>query len=267
MAVILSGCGFGDLPEVPKIPEMPDLPNIPGMPQSLDELSEQLPGILDELQLPDLSEIANLPDLTALPLTTTEPGAIVFQGPTEKQIRVGQRLPGTDIELVSVDDQGANFRIAGFNARRSVGDSLDFDGGWPGVEGITYTVRLRVYRVGTESVRAAGVHQMIVRNIDPVAGPAPQHDGYIMLPFTIAAGAGEQLKGLTLGYAGASDRGGELTGLSQDEYPFRKIGDSLEWEGSLRSDIPVRYSLRVLYYDADGIRVGGTVSLYLQGLE
>ena len=260
---MLTGCGVVDLPEVPNLP---DLPNIPGLPESLDELTKQLPGILDELELPDLSGIANLPDLSDLPGFTTEPGAISFQGPTEKNIKLGERIPGTDIQLVSIDDQGANFQIAGYNARRNAGDSLDFDGNWPGIEGVTYTVRLRVYRVGSENVRAAGVHQMVVRNIQPVMGTAPQGDGYVRLPFSVAANAGTQFKGLTLSYVATGDRGGELGGLSGNEYPFRKMGDSVSWEGTLRSDIPVRYSTRVLYYGADSMRLGGTVSLYLPGL-
>ncbi|MEM7129955.1 MAG: hypothetical protein AAF702_26735 [Chloroflexota bacterium] len=260
---VSSGCGVVDLPQVPEIPELPD---IPGLPQSLDELTEQIPGILDELEIPDLSGIANLPDLSDLPGFTTEPGVISFQGPTEKRINIGETIPGTDIQLTSIDDQGANFQIAGYNSRRATGDSLDFDGGWSGLDGITYTVRLRIYRIGSESVRAAGVHQMVIQNIQPVAGPVPQHDQYLRVPFSIAANSGENLKGLTIGYVGSADRGGELSGLSGDEYPFRKIGDSISWEGTVRNDIPVRYSLRVLYYGANSIRVGGTVAVYLPGL-
>lgn len=265
--LIVSGCGVVDVPSVPELPEIPEIPDIPGLPQSFDELADQVPGLLEDLELPDLSQIPGLPELSDLPGISDELGVLTVQGPTERSIAIGEQIPGTDIQLASISDQGAIFRIAGLNAQRSRGDSLDFDGPWPGVDEVDYTVRLRVYYIGTESVRAAGVHRMIIRDIQPVAGSAPQHDNYVRLPFSVDANNDQRFKGMTLGYIGSAERGAEISGLAADEFPFRKIGDSILWEGTVRPDIPVRYNARLLFYSEQNARIGGTVSLYLPGIQ
>lgn len=267
MLQITTGCGFVDVPTVPEIPELPDLPDIPGLPQSFDELAEQVPGLLEDLELPDLSQIPGLPELSDLPGVSNEPGVLTLQGPTERNIAIGERIPGTDIELASVSEQGATFLIAGLNAQRTRGDSLDFSGPWPGINGVDYTLRLRIYRIGNGNVRAAGVHRMIIRDIQPTPGAAPQGENFVRLPYSVSADNDRRFKGMLLGYLGSTDRGAEITGLAADEYPFRKIGDSILWEGTLRSDIPVRYNARLLFYGEQNARIGGTVSLYLPGIQ
>lgn len=266
VVLLTAGCGLVDVPAVPEIPDIPDLPDIPGLPGSFDDLVDQVPGLLDELELPDLSQIPGLPELSDLPAFSGEPGVLTFQGPMERSIAIGERIPGTDIELVSVTDQSAQFRIAGYDAPRSRGDSLDFDGEWAAIPGVEYTVRLRVYHIGSDSVRAAGVHRMVVENIQPAIGQAPQTEQYIRLPFSISADNDQLFKGMSLGYLGSSERGAEISGLPGNEYPFRKTGDTVVWEGTLRPDIPARYNLRLLFYTEQGARLGGTVSLYLPGL-
>ena len=59
------------------------------------------------------------------------------------------------------------------------------------------------------------------------------------------------------------ERGGQITGLPEGDYPFLKIGDSISWKGYLRSDIPIEYNLRMIYYDANRAQVGGIVTLAL----
>jgi hypothetical protein len=153
LALLLAGCslpGVGDLPI--EIPGNPQLPN-------LDQLRD--------LGLPDLSGIANLPQIADLPALNVADNAIVFAGPTERKIRLGERIPGTDIVLNAISADGAEFQIGGMRAVRSLGDSLDFDGNWPGIGGVTYNLRLRVYLVEGDGVRAAGVHRLLVETITP----------------------------------------------------------------------------------------------------
>jgi len=138
-------------------PSLPDIPaEIPGNPQlpNLDQLRD--------LGLPDLSNIANLPQISDLPILNVADNAIVFAGPTERRIAVGERIPGTDIVLAAITDEGAEFQIGGLRALRTLGDSLDFDGPWPGIDGVTYNLRMRVYLLSKDSVRAAGVHRLHV---------------------------------------------------------------------------------------------------------
>ncbi len=262
IALLLGACSTPQLPEMPQIPElpsMPDLSQLPGIPESLRDL----PDLLGQLGLPDLSAIPNLPQLEDLPGMQKPPGAIVYNGPTERSIGIGDRLPGTDIVLTSVSAAGAEFQIAGMRSVRAIGDSLDFDGPWPSASGLDYNLRMRIYYVGDNYVRAAGVHRFVVHNIQPVESNITLGGNTIKFPFTVSVNNGGTIAGTTLGYVGQDDRGGQITGIPAGDYPYRKIGDSIQWKGQIRGDIPAEYNIRMLYYDANGARVGGVVTLVI----
>jgi len=196
LCTFLSACSREDLPALPKLPvTAPDLSKLPGIPKALSEI----PGMLEELGLPDLSQITNLPKLEDLPGLQTPPGAQAFNGPMDRSIKIGERVPGTDIVLTAINGENANFQIAGLNSPRQVGDSLDFDGAWPGLSGTTYSLRLRIYHVGSDNVRAAGVNRLVVNNIQPTADNSPPTGFTIKFPFTASVVAGEKLLGTTLG--------------------------------------------------------------------
>lgn len=250
----LTGCAerLRDLRQLPL-----DLQDIPGIPPALRDL----PDILDELELPDLSQIADLPGLDALPSMAAVPGAVVYRGPTERRVNVGERIPGTDIALVSVGDDGAEFRVAGLRSVRMVGDSLDYDGVWGDAQGVDYSLRLRIYRIGANHVRAAGVHQLQVRDADPAPGDSDLR-GYVMrFPMAASLARGESIEGTTFGYVGSDQRGAQISGLPEGNYAYRKLGDSIHWQGTLRSGVSVEYNLRLLYYGNDNAQIGGTVGV------
>lgn len=249
LALLLAGCslpGISDLPvEIPGNPQLP----------SLDQLRD--------LGLPDLSSIANLPQLADLPALNVADNAIVFAGPTERKIRLGERIPGTDIVLATISADGAEFQIGGMRAVRSLGDSLDFDGNWPGIGGVTYNLRLRVYLVEGDGVRAAGVHRLLVENITPQEQAVSPQGTLLKIPYTGSANAGQTLKGNSLGYVGSGDRGAEMSGLPAGDFPFRKVGDSLLWRGYLRSDIPIEYNIRVVFYNDTSLQAAGIATVQL----
>ena len=262
LSLLLGACSAPEmpkLPELPALPEMPDLSQLPGIPESLRDL----PNLLTDLGLPDLSSVANLPGVESLPALQTPPGAISFSGPTEWPLNIGDRIPGTDIVLSSVSDAGAEFQIAGMRSVRVVGDSLDFDGDLASISGVTYNLRLRLYYIGSNSVRAAGVQRLLIRDIQPQKADVTLGGMTMKLPFTVNVSNGEAIAGTTLGYAGMQERGGQITGLPEGDYPFLKIGDSISWKGYLRPDIPIEYNLRMIYYDANRAQVGGIVTLAL----
>ena len=265
VTLLLGACSTPELPTIPEIPQIPELPGmpdlsqLPGIPDSL----RGLPDLLGQLGLPDLSSIPNLPQLEDLPGMQTPPGAIVFNGPTERNIAIGDRLPGTDIVLSSVSPAGAEFQIAGMRSVRTMGDSLDFDGTWPSANNVDYNLRMRIYYLGDTYVRAAGVHRFVVHNIQPTEGNVTLGSNTMKFPFTVSVTPGGTIAGTTLGYAGQDDRGGQITGLPAGDYPYRKVGDSIIWKGYVRSDIPAEYNIRMLYYDANGARVGGVVTLVI----
>ncbi|MCB0063174.1 MAG: hypothetical protein KDE19_13715 [Caldilineaceae bacterium] len=258
MGALLSACR---MPEMPQMPELPTLPDLPAIPQELQDL----PNLARDLGLPDLGSISNLPTLEDLPGFQTPPGAIVYNGPTEHSLQIGDRLPGTDIVLTGIAEDRAEFQIAGMRSQRTVGDSLDFDGTWPGIGGVDYNARYRIYYVGSSSVRAAGVHRVVIHDIQPTEANVTLSGNTMKFPFTVNVSAGGQIAGTTLGYVGQSDRGGEISGLPAGDYPFHKIGDSIPWKGFIRADVPATYNIRMLYYDANQAQVGGIVTIALPG--
>ena len=261
---LLSACFGPDLPGAPQMPRLPSPRSLPGV----DELLDQLPGfdldLLRELGLPDLSDIADLPLLVDLPSLDLAENAIAFAGPTAMRIEVGEFVRGTDIQLAGIVDGRAEFLFAGLRAERISGDSLDFDGPWPNIAGVDYLLRLRVYQVTEQYVRAAGVHRLLIEGIQPIHQPAMAlQENLLKIPYTGSVGPGAQLKGTTFGYVGLAEQGAEISGIPAGDFPFRKTGDSLRWQGMLRPDLPSRFDLRVVHYGENSVQVAGIVSLQL----
>jgi hypothetical protein len=253
---MMAGCGDIQLPEPPEVPELPAIPT--GLPD--------LDDILPELELPDLSQVPNLPELADLPIEQAPPGGILFIGPTERRLNIGEGIPGTDIVLTASAADGAEFQIAGLRSVRKAGDSLDYDGGWPGLAGVEYHLRARLYFVGETNVRLAGVHQLIITNIQPSLDNSVAINGQTLkFPYTVSANAGEALPGLSYRYIGSGDQGVQLGGLPEGEFPYRQLGDSIVWQGRLRDNIVASYDLRLLFYNSEQARVGGIVTVAMPG--
>ena len=261
---LLSACFGPDLPGAPQMPKLPSPRSLPGV----DELLDQLPGfdldLLKELGLPDLSDIADLPLLVDLPSVEVADNAIAFAGPTEMRIEIGEFIRGTDIQLSAIVDGRAQFLFSGLRAERIAGDSLDFDGTWPNIGGVNYLLRLRVYRVTEEYVRAAGVHRLVIEGIQPIHQPAMAlQENLLKVTYTGSITPGDQLKGTTFGYVGKAEQGAEISGIPAGDFPFRKTGDSLRWQGMLRPDLPSQFDLRIVHYGESSVQVAGFVSLQL----
>jgi hypothetical protein len=91
-------------------------------------------------------------------------------------------------------------------------------------------------------------------------------NGAVELRFPFLDGVqrgGDTIAGTTYGYLGRYERGAQLSGVPQEQYPYRAVGDSIEWEGTLRPGIGARYDLRMLVYGVDSMRVGGVATLHL----
>jgi len=262
--ILATACGSEKAPEFPSASD--NIKQLPAAQAILEEFPgalEEIPGALEDLGLPDISQIANLPQIDDLPAMQSPPGAIIFNGPTEFRLRPGETVPGTDIQFIAVTDEGAEFSIANLRSIRTIGDSLDFDGNWPGIDGVTFNLRTRIYRIGNNSIRAAGVHQLTVERISPAAANVEMGSHTTRFLYSSGAASGERFNGMTLGYAGTDARGGELFGLAPGDYPYRKVGDSIAWQGQLRADIPVEYAARMLLYGETSARIGGVVKVSL----
>lgn len=251
VCLLLAACSTDKLPDLPALP---------------DDL-RQLPDLVRDLELPDLGGIDNLPGLEALPSFEPPAGAIRFNGPTERRIGIGERIPGTDISLTGITDGQAEFQIAGMRSLRSTADSLDYDGEWPGIPGSAYNARLRLYLIGEDNVRIAGVHQLTIPSIQPTIGASMTGTFTMRFPFTDDVEIGDdRIAGTTYGYIGSTERGAQLSGLPEGDYPYFKVGDSFRWSGALRPDVGVDYNLRMLNYGNNSARVGGVVTLTLPGM-
>lgn len=247
LATLLAGCRAVEFPEVPGLPE---------------ELRE-IPDVLEGWELPEVGPVA-LPDLGALPAVSPTAGDIVYSGPTLRVLQPGETLPGTDVVFVGVEDDAAVFTVAGLRSPKRVADSVDYSGAWPGLPGSQYDARLRVLWIGEESVRLAGVQQLLVPEIAPAEGAPPSDGAELRFPFVDGVEVGgDTVHGTPLGYLGRYERGAQFTGLPVGDYPYRQVGDSLEWEGALREGVGARYDLRVLRYGREGVRVAGVVRVTL----
>jgi len=46
-------------------------------------------------------------------------------------------------------------------------------------------------------------------------------------------------------------------------YAYRKVGDSIFWEGSLRDGVYLRLDVRVVQFDDSGLRVTGLATIWI----
>ena len=72
---------------------------------------------------------------------------------------------------------------------------------------------------------------------------------------------GDHIPGTHVKYVGKADEGIELSGI--EGYPFRKLGDSIVWEGKLREKAYLQLNVRVLLITESFINVTGTATLLL----
>ncbi len=201
--------------------------------------------------------LAGCPGLTPDRGTT----ALTYTGPTEVYLVAGQTLQPTDIVFVGVQDRRGQFIVDDMKATRQIGDSLDWDG--EPSPGVRLSLRLRVIWFRDNGVYLAGTVHIEVRDFQPGMGGfnkgAPVQ---YKMPVAYRVPRGGVIPGTTLAYAGPTDRGAELSGL--DEYPFRKIADSILWEGRLRPDVGLALNLRVVYFDEQALQVAGIATVTLE---
>lgn len=186
---------------------------------------------------------------------------LALEGPVEIGVKVGERLPGTAVELLSITDSTARFRIAGTPAEKKVGDSLD----WSGTvrEGVELKVALRIIWIGEDEVHTAGTARIRIRQPDPapqaITSEPPIH---YALPITSTVKRYQPVPGTTMTYLGKDpDKGAVFGGVAG--YPYRKVADSLTWEGRLRDGVLARHDLRVIFFTDDQVQLGGMVHVYI----
>lgn len=196
-------------------------------------------------------------------------GTVVYKGPIEQSVPLGSSLPGSDIEYVGLkSDKIAEVRITGQRAFKNNGDSLDWKGS--PVEGVTVQLRDRVLWFSQDRLQLAGTINLMVNDVAPKPGSIPQISDkatpqqiVYKLPVIYRVKRGEIIPGTTLTYAGKTEKGAQLGGLLKDEYPYREVGDSISWQGQLRSKVYLDLTGRTVFYDEDSLNVTGVATIIL----
>lgn len=209
------------------------------------------------------TEWLNLPE-SPIPFfrPTTGQGQVIFNGIDQVRLQPGEFLPGTDISLLNLNGEAAEFSFAQEGVRPlKPGDSVKYEGPWSQVAQTVYTYSGRVIRVSETEVVLGGFYSLEVREVDPVPGNSQINDGAVYMVL-IRTADGEGIAGTSLSYIGRhADGGAHISGLESGTYDSFSVGDSLDWSGQLRPDLGVRYNLRVVFYTDAYIQLGGTVTL------
>ncbi len=188
------------------------------------------------------------------------------------QLEPGDTVPGTRLHYVGRSGDAHQVTIDGLEATKRMGDSFVWNGVLaPGVYA-NYNLRLATAVLGKLSV--AGSVELIIFNPEPsemsltpaITGAAAYYDNILvndLIP------PGRFIPGTTLVYEGISTQGegqqasqmARLSGLSG--YPLLALGDSLVWTGQLRDNVYIRYSLRTMSMNEDGLRLSGKAEMWI----
>ncbi len=178
----------------------------------------------------------------------------------------GDRIPGAPMEYVGQEGDTYRIRIDGQEALKRVGDSF----AWSGViaPGVYAEFNLRLTSALLGPLPVTGGVTLTILDWQPVATavlpqlPDALYFSNILLDQNLAVG--ETMPAATLKYEGVVTEGSRrlarfsgLTGLT--DYAQ---GDSVTWMGQLRSNVYVRYNLRVISFDEDNVLLGGTAELW-----
>lgn len=185
---------------------------------------------------------------------------LTYKLPTALTVHVGAELPGTGIRYERMGKEGAEVTIKGQQALKRKGDSLDWSGS--PIPGVSVDLRQRVAWYTEEDLHLVGTANIIVDGVRPQpttsSSTSPvKYTGPVVYSVT----KGKPIPGSTVIFEAQSPEGVKLGGI--EGYPYRKAGDSILWEGTLREGVRIRLDVRVLQFDDKVLRVGGLVTLWL----
>ncbi|NLT74787.1 MAG: hypothetical protein GXX94_11470 [Chloroflexi bacterium] len=193
--------------------------------------------------------------------TDATPQALTYNLPTTLSISRGMALPGTGIVYEAPADEGVYLTINGQRALKRIGDSVQWSG--PLAAETEAKLDLRLVWTSAEKVDLAGTAEVVIRDAAPQSGTAITSSTVSFGgPVAYGVAQGSYIPGTTLTYVGETEQGAELGGL-YNEFPYRQIGDSIVWEGSLRDGVYLRTELRTVQYDRNGLRLAGVATLWL----
>jgi hypothetical protein len=188
-------------------------------------------------------------------------GTLSFDGATEHGLRAGETIPGTNIRFVGDTGDGAEVTINDQRAIKKVGDSLD----WKGTvaPGVDVSMPQRIVLISNDRLQTVGTVRVTVAGVNPQPGSVPTGGRYT---YKVGSGAtvrkGDRVPGTTLVYRGKADEGAQFEGTG--DYPFRRIGDSVTWQGQIVPGVYLDTTLRVGAYTDDIVTLAGLATITVQ---
>ncbi len=182
-----------------------------------------------------------------------------YSGPTEITVKAGEFVPGTPIQYLGQNEQGARFLIEGQEAIKLVGDSLKWSGSV--TPSVHLSVNLRILHISPEQVVTSGLVSIGLDNISPQRSDVDENRPVrYTLPVTYKIDKGDSIPGTAIRYVGEEkDKGAKLEGV--EGYPYRAIGDSILWDGKLLNNVDLQLNVRVLFYNDAFMQVLGTATI------
>ena len=205
--------------------------------------------------------------LLVIALTTAACGtqnwqeSLDYTGPIEIGIEQGTFLEGTDIQYLGETEEGAQVLIDGQQTTRKIGDSLNWEGEM--VPGVTVDLSLRIVFATQDTLQTAGTVRVTVEETQPVTEAAdtsaPVH---YVLPVVYRVEQGAAIPGTTITYVGEEAEGARLGNV--EGYPYRRVGDSILWEGRQRPGIWLDLTARTALITESTLDVVGTADLWIR---
>jgi hypothetical protein len=190
------------------------------------------------------------------------PEELTYTAPFEIGIAAGDFLPGTELQYQGIADDMAEVYIKGKRALKQKADSLSWEGQVR--DGVSLDLELRVLWFDESTLHVGGTAKVTVTGIDAQATTPPQEAALMFgnAPVLYTVKKDRAIPGTLLIYEGKTDDGAELGGM--DDYPYRKIGDSIVWTGALKENIWLRLDVRVTVYTDEILTVTGFASLWIE---
>lgn len=194
----------------------------------------------------------------------TPEGHIIYNAPTKKTVPIGEFLPGTGIQYVGpVADKGAELMLNGERAYKKVADSVDWQGS--PVAGVDLELGQRILWYNDESLGLGGSVRIDIADVNPQPlGSLPDTPIHFAIPTTYQVKVGETIPGTLLRIEGIDkEKGVELSGFAETQYRYRKVADSVQWQGSLRPGVAVSLELRVAWIRDNKVQLAGIANVLM----
>ena len=105
---------------------------------------------------------------------------------------------------------------------------------------------------------------MLFRSNPQPLGSLPDTPIHYAIPATYQVKVGDTLPGTQLRIESIDDvKGVEFSGFAESQYRFRKVADSIQWQGSLRPGVAVDLDLRVAWIRNNEVQLAGIANVLM----